>query len=271
MSYSQRLALNKLIQEPAVPYDFSKEEGVRSKMYEWKKARAAIKEQRKQRLNQLNTKTWESSETVSENEVSSKGECESERDNVVSESGILIPRIINTPQSKPLMPIPLSESRKNPFNYSEFESDTSSPFDNMELKIINDLEELAQVLRQEGEDSGAQGIKPSEPANGYRSGVVKMMRSLQEKPEHKMPVAEDPLRQLPAELRGTALAVSAMGFPLPRVARACLLLQGNQKKIVEHLLAMRELLDLGFSEERVASALARTENDRDKALDLLIT
>lgn len=32
-------------------------------------------------------------------------------------------------------------------NISDFESDTSSPFDNMELKTINDLEELASVLR----------------------------------------------------------------------------------------------------------------------------
>lgn len=33
------------------------------------------------------------------------------------------------------------------FNLSDFEADTSSPFDNMELKTINDLEELAQVLQ----------------------------------------------------------------------------------------------------------------------------
>lgn len=32
-------------------------------------------------------------------------------------------------------------------NISDFESDTSSPFDNMELKTINDLEELASVLK----------------------------------------------------------------------------------------------------------------------------
>lgn len=32
------------------------------------------------------------------------------------------------------------------FNYSDFENDTSSPFDNVELKTINDLDILAQVL-----------------------------------------------------------------------------------------------------------------------------
>lgn len=39
---------------------------------------------------------------------------------------------------------------KSPFNISEFEADTSSPFDNVELKTINDMEELAKVLRNSG-------------------------------------------------------------------------------------------------------------------------
>ena len=34
----------------------------------------------------------------------------------------------------------------NAFNYKDFEVDTSSPFDNIELKSINDLDVLAQVL-----------------------------------------------------------------------------------------------------------------------------
>lgn len=34
----------------------------------------------------------------------------------------------------------------NSFNYKDFEDDTSSPFDNIELKTINDLDVLAQVL-----------------------------------------------------------------------------------------------------------------------------
>jgi hypothetical protein len=33
------------------------------------------------------------------------------------------------------------------FNISDFEADTSSPFDNMELKTINEMEELAHVLQ----------------------------------------------------------------------------------------------------------------------------
>ncbi|XP_071450084.1 ubiquitin-associated protein 1 [Hetaerina americana] len=37
--------------------------------------------------------------------------------------------------------------QQSPFNLSDFEADTSSPFDNMELKTINDMEELAHVLQ----------------------------------------------------------------------------------------------------------------------------
>lgn len=56
-----------------------------------------------------------------------------------------------------LQPIPAQQTNYNMSSYdtmltkniniSDFESDTSSPFDNMELKTINDLEELASVLK----------------------------------------------------------------------------------------------------------------------------
>ena len=41
-------------------------------------------------------------------------------------------------------------------------------------------------------------------------------------------------------------------------------------QIVEHLLVLSELLDLGFPEDKVSSALVKCNNDRDKALDILI-
>ncbi|XP_059478899.1 ubiquitin-associated protein 1 [Neocloeon triangulifer] len=42
-----------------------------------------------------------------------------------------------------------SKTNSNSFNFKDFENDTSSPFDNVELKTINDLEELAHVLHLE--------------------------------------------------------------------------------------------------------------------------
>jgi hypothetical protein len=58
-------------------------------------------------------------------------------------SAILTPLPMPAPTkiSSPLVPA------KQTFNISDFEADTSSPFDNMELKTINEMEELAQVLQ----------------------------------------------------------------------------------------------------------------------------
>lgn len=355
MSYSQRLALNKLIQEPTITYDFSKEESIKSKMYEWKKARTTMKEQRKQRLNQLqqamNTKSTEH-EVLDNNKSIKTIKSENIQDNVPSdtsvstsdpyyqtESGILIPKVISTEQSKILTPIPLTNSIKSttvencdiksythkyPINYSEFESDTSSPFDNMELKILNDLEELAQVLKYDSDDnltSNSFGSNPPKeniscpktnkfvsnyasdhihsnldnqmlsygldgninakklPPNGYSynysqnalttqmkvneeastqdvsfRSVSEIMKSLEADLKNtqvtetkscatstvdtsvdvKITKEElpDPFTSLSTDLQQVALAISSMGFPLSRVARACQSLDGNQKKVL---------------------------------------
>jgi ubiquitin-associated protein 1 len=47
--------------------------------------------------------------------------------------------------------LPLTQNvinKNHNFNYSDFENDTSSPFDAMEMKTINDFDILAQVLQQ---------------------------------------------------------------------------------------------------------------------------
>jgi len=69
--------------------------------------------------------------------------------------------VLAAPQySAILTPLPASaknsSSNANPkstFNFSDFENDTSSPFDNVELKTINDLEELAHVLQPEAKSN----------------------------------------------------------------------------------------------------------------------
>ncbi|KAF6198343.1 hypothetical protein GE061_008091 [Apolygus lucorum] len=58
----------------------------------------------------------------------------------------------NEPVMLTPVPTPISSSQeastslKDIFKYSDFENDTSSPFDNEELKTLNDMEELAHVL-----------------------------------------------------------------------------------------------------------------------------
>jgi len=68
----------------------------------------------------------------------------------------LLDPTIQSQNTQVLQPIPAQQTNKissydnmltKNINISDFESDTSSPFDNMELKTINDLEELASVLK----------------------------------------------------------------------------------------------------------------------------
>jgi hypothetical protein len=58
-------------------------------------------------------------------------------------SEILMPQPMPAPAKITLPAVPA----KSVFNISDFEADTSSPFDNMELKTINEMEELAHVLQ----------------------------------------------------------------------------------------------------------------------------
>lgn len=106
-------------------------------MTQWRELRKSQREARRERV-QAEKKLTASTETspVEENSTSDRP---------------------TSPSSKPypiLTPIPInasinpqSNTYSKAFNISEFEQDTSSPFDNMELKTINDLEELAHVLQ----------------------------------------------------------------------------------------------------------------------------
>lgn len=42
-------------------------------------------------------------------------------------------------------------------------------------------------------------------------------------------------------------------------------------QIIEHLISLTELLELGFDEIKVSDALLQFDNDREKALDYLIS
>ncbi|CAG4955479.1 unnamed protein product [Parnassius apollo] len=81
----------------------------------------------------------------------------------------------------------------------------------------------------------------------------------------------NPYDKLPPPLQNTCQKIHGMGFPLDRVARVCSLVGDNDKKIIEGLLILGELMDLGFSEGRVSAALAKHEFNRDKALDELVS
>lgn len=87
----------------------------------------------------------------------------------------------STPQYSMLTPVPITlasistctSKASDSFNLSDFEADTSSPFDNMELKTINEMEELAHVLQPLSNSSCQIKQKPPDleaaPSGSYSS------------------------------------------------------------------------------------------------------
>ncbi|XP_035900160.1 uncharacterized protein DDB_G0289357 [Anopheles stephensi] len=65
--------------------------------------------------------------------------------------------------------------------------------------------------------------------------------------------------------------ISGMGFPLERVVWVLRRIGNDDKKIVEHLIPLSELLDLGFEGEKISDALLKFDNNKHKALDYLIS
>ncbi|KAJ8974262.1 hypothetical protein NQ317_008269 [Molorchus minor] len=435
MTYAQRLTLNKQIQDNMPNYEFLLEKTVLEKMQEWKSVRTVVAEERKARLekvreelkktelelaeqervDEVQVKTVNEAVTVPNTNFNSTstnifdGVSINQNYNYSTSSSILIPTQVSNNYSNILTPIPLTKSinqqyiakpaDKSPLNFSDFENDTSSPFDNMELKSINDMEELAQVLKREESKyktnntvySTYQGVQcanvpsmtttfqttyPSyagytynipnsgpyvEPVksnfthiNGYYyppnatghnqqfhnsylysdssalgtdytsvsvdntplvetkksncKSVPDLIKSLEAEMENsridntepstsyirnngipqtsrpksteaiiyprdkaKTEELDNPFNSLLHSEQNLCRSISSMGFPLSRVARACKVIGDDHKKIVEHLLALSDLLDLGFSEKNASNALLECDNDRDKALDKLIS
>lgn len=165
-------------------YDFSLERNVLLKISEWKAVREREKNESQERLRlseerrmrlleqkqkkMLNDVSYPSTEDLSiEYDIPEEHHTEISQPqkfttNSVNFDTILTPTIVprrNSNQTDSLSATRYNVSNyqrthtrnnslnnKNKINYSDFENDTSSPFDNMELKTINDLAILAQVL-----------------------------------------------------------------------------------------------------------------------------
>ncbi|XP_015175119.1 PREDICTED: uncharacterized protein LOC107065701 [Polistes dominula] len=133
---------NKLPDISKLVYNFSLEKSVLEKMAEWRKAREANIKARTARLEEKKKREKEESPPSPP---------------PLPTEGIKQPpvKVIPPPETTILTPQPLSPPandlqnhvQSNGLNYADFDNDTSSPFDNMELKTINDMEELAQVLQ----------------------------------------------------------------------------------------------------------------------------
>lgn len=145
-------------------YDVSFEHNVVKKIKEWRATKDKESTERRQRLDQLQEAENKQLTEVSYPSTDDLSELSSQGNNdtthlakTTTTTAILQPQLMNTiPFTNPS----LQNSIGYKINYSDFENDTSSPFDNMELKTINDIELLAQVL------SNSQ-IKQQDDTNQY--------------------------------------------------------------------------------------------------------
>ncbi|CAH4020782.1 uncharacterized protein LOC123707242 [Pieris brassicae] len=133
--------------------------------------------------------------------------------------------------------------------------------------IVRELnEELATAKLRAHERSC--NVSPAPETIIPRSSSISEKRESRKRKQEQLP---NPFEKFPPQLRNVCQKIHGMGFPLDRVARVCSLVGDNDKKIIEGLLIVGELMDLGFSEGRVSAALAKHEFNRDKALDELVS
>lgn len=321
MTHNQTLALNKKIIENLPKYDFVREKNVLKMCNDWQASRSKMLDERKAKLDKINEQIAELKKKTEEEMPSCSFSPEAPTSNVstmsLNFSNILQPTPLGNINST------VSVDAKSPFNISEFETDTSSPFDNVALKSINDMEELAKVLKIEDyaattsqysySNFANHPVYVSNPLNSYTNvNGFYSSSSLQSIPatnyeskksnymflgnddnrtfnnvnytssstttdlknvadKKTIPDLPNPFNELPKNLQDLSKSINLMGFPLDRVARTCKIYGDDNKKVIEHLLAMSQLLDLGFPEKKVTEALLQFDNDRDKALDKLVS
>ncbi|XP_045776006.1 uncharacterized protein LOC123874576 [Maniola jurtina] len=132
------------------------------------------------------------------------------------------------------------------------------------VKELND--ELASAHQRANERS--YNASPA-PVNVPRSSSHSDKK--EERRKRRAEKLPNPYEKFPTKLQNMCQKIHGMGFPLDRVARVCSLVGENDKKVIECLLILGELMDLGFSEARVSAALVKHEFNRDKALDELVS
>lgn len=107
-------------------------------MKEWKKARISYTEARRVRLEERRKKEAEKSPPPSSPDPNASPL--PIKNTPAPEATILTPQLLLSPANDTQ-----NNVKVNGLDYSDFDNDTSSPFDNEELKTINDMEELEKV------------------------------------------------------------------------------------------------------------------------------
>ncbi|XP_064540233.1 ubiquitin-associated protein 1 [Drosophila montana] len=106
--------------------------------------------------------------------------------------------------------------------------------------------------------------------NENESQTLALTLPQQHQPNSQQPSNANIFQELAVPAQKLAQRISSMGFPLERVAKVVSLCGVDDKKIIEHLIPLGELMDLGFEETKISAALLKFNNNKDKALDYLI-
>ncbi|KAJ8714762.1 hypothetical protein PYW07_002987 [Mythimna separata] len=135
--------------------------------------------------------------------------------------------------------------------------------------IVRELnDELAKLRTSERSYNVSPAPKTQAPQ--VAAVPVKSDRKEEKRIRRKSENLPNPFEKLSPKLQDMCRKIHGMGFPLDRVARVCTLVGDNDKKVIESLLILGDLMDLGFPEGRASAALAKHEFNRDKALDDLV-
>ncbi|XP_018338438.1 PREDICTED: uncharacterized protein LOC108746273 isoform X2 [Trachymyrmex septentrionalis] len=274
---------NRLPDISKLTYDFSLEKSVLEKMSEWRKVRQAYSKARQARLKEKKKKEREETppsppplDCVKQLPINAPP---------APETTILTPQPLSPPANDFQDHVKINGG----LDFADFDNDTSSPFDNMELKTINDMEELAQVLqprsqwmpagkleniineltiddtseicKEEEADTEShvddEADKDTHSIENHRS-VSTIMQELQK--ELERPVMENwkPWPDLESP--------DSDAHVVPRAARAVLELgRMHEKKIVEYLLAVQSLEETGVPSDYAETALTLAQHDQSKA------
>ncbi|CAH1637145.1 unnamed protein product [Spodoptera littoralis] len=137
--------------------------------------------------------------------------------------------------------------------------------------IVKELnEELAKLRMSERSYNASPAPKNQSPQTSTPAPATSSDSKVEKRSRKRTENLPNPFEKLSPKLQDMCRKIHGMGFPLDRVARVCTLVGDNDKKVIEGLLILGDLMDLGFPEGRVSAALAKHEFNRDKALDELV-
>lgn len=126
------------------------------------------------------------------------------------------------------------------------------------LKELNDEVRDSEMRRQRNHSQTIQDSEKNKVNNAIDSN-------------NKKPEVDEFFQQLSPSSQILAKKISVMGFPLEQVSRVAKLFDNDDKKILDHLIVLNELIEYGFEESRISEALIKFDNNKEKALDFLVS